>query len=181
MADENKNENDDTTFKPGGELPPKPAETVVVDRTMLEEILKEVQNLRGVGEEVVKLRKDNEMLLAVADKGRLQNYQAKNNPQGLVRTARAWVYEEKLVKATVTLKNQAFTDTMGRVHTDQVLNVIFEDGKEHEVTYDQFMKERTLIEGDIISRTTNDQNGQTFYTLKLKDGKEFVVNQLFTN
>lgn len=154
---------------------------VAVDVVMLQNILDEVKALRGVSEEVTQLKKDNEMLLAVADKGRIVNYQTKNNPQGLVRTARAWVFNGKLVKATITLKNQVFTDVNGRVFTDQVLTVYFEDGTNDEMPYDKFMKEKEDREGDIIKREVNDENGQTFYTLKFKDGKEFSVNYLFIN
>lgn len=168
--------------EPVAPVVPKPkSETVTVDRQMLEDILKEVSSLRAMPEEMDRLKKDNEMLLAVADKSRLSNYQARHNPQGLVRTARVWQWKDQLVKATVTVRNEAFTDNIGRVHTDQVLNVIMEDGTEEEVTYDKFSKEKGLLEGDIISRSTNDQTGQTFYKMKLKDGKEFEVNYLFLN
>lgn len=163
----------------------KKKETIEVDVEMLKNILRDVEELRVKVGKVDQLTKENEMLLAVADKGRIANYQAKNNPQGLVRSARAWTWKvaggEKLVKATLTVRNEVFTDTNGRVFTDQVLNVILEDGTEMEVAYDRFMKEKGLVEGDIIKRSTNDENGQTFYTLKLKDGKEFTVNYLFLN
>lgn len=161
--------------------PSKKAETVTVDVSMLEDILKEVQGLRGMAADFETVKKDRDMLLEVVDKGRLQNWQARNSPQGLVRSARAWVYDDKLVKGTVMLKNIAFTDNIGRVHTDQVLKVIFEDTSEKETTYDEFMKSRTLLEGDIISRSTDDLSGQTFYKLKFKDGKEIEINYLFLN
>lgn len=169
-------------LKIGDEIPKKPKKDVVeVDRETMEQLLKDVGDLQKKAEKVDQLERDNKMLVEVADKGRLQNWQNKNNPKGLVRTARVWVWNGELVKATYTVKNSAFTDSQGRIHTDQILNVITEDGKEKEVAYDQFNKERTLIEGDIIKRVTDDENGQTFYTIKLKDGKEFIVNQLFTN
>lgn len=164
-----------------GDDVPKKANMVEVDIDMLKDLMKEVEGMRGVAEEVARLKKDNDMLLAVADKGRIQNWQNKNSPMGLIREARAWVLDGKLVKATYTVRNSAFTDSIGRIHTDQVLNVMLEDGEEKEMSYDQFMKERTLIEGDIISRATDEVSGQTFLKLKFKDGKEFTVNITFTN
>lgn len=161
--------------------PDKKPETVVVDRVMLENILKEVGDMRAKVGLVDQLTKDNEMLLAVADKSRLARYQSQHNPQGLVRSARVWLWHGKIVKATVTVRNEAFTDNVGRVHTDQVINVFLEDGSEEEVTYDKFSKEKELVDADIIKRSTDDSNGQTFYTMKLKDGKEIAINYLFLN
>lgn len=168
-------------LKIGDKIPKEKKNTVEVDVATLQQLLNDVGDLKKKSELVDQLQADNKMLLEVADKGRVQNYQAKNNPKGLVRTARAWMWNGALVKATYTVKNSAFTDSQGRIHTDQVLNVIMEDGSEKEIAYDQFNKERTLLEGDIIKRSTDEESGQTFYTLKFKDGKAFTVNQLFTN
>lgn len=165
-----------------GDDEPKKEKTksvVEIDVDTLKDFLEEMKGLKLIAEKVSKLEKDNAMLLEVADKNRLANYQMKNSPTGLVRVARAWVWNGELIKATITLKNSAYTDTLGRVHTDQVLNVIFKDGTQKEVTYDQFMKERTLREGEIVSKT--ESKGQMFYTLKFKDGEEFIVNGLFVN
>lgn len=155
---------------------------VEVDREMLEGILKEVGELRSKVDKVDQLEKDNAMLIEIADKSRLSNYQARNAGKvSLVRTARVWAWNDKIVKATVTVRNEAFTDNIGRIHTDQVLNVILEDGSEVEVPYDKFAKEKGLLEGDILSRSTNDETGQTFYKMRLKDGKEISINYLFLN
>lgn len=156
-------------------------DTVTVDREMLNSILKEVTELRGKVEKVDQLEKDNAMLLEVADKSRVATYQARNNPSGLVRTARAWLWNGKLVKATVTIRNDVFTDTVGRIHTDQVLNVIMDDASEMEVPYDKFAKEKDFAEGEIIKKNTNEENGQTFYTLRFKDGKTADINYIFLN
>lgn len=169
----------------GDEFPkiekPKKSEsaTVEVDREMLQKILTEVEGLRGIGEEVKRLKDENEMLLAVADKSRLATYQNRHSPTTLVRTCKVWEWDGKLVKATFTVKNYVFTDNIGRTHVDQVINVITEDGKEREVAYDEFAKEKKFVEGDIISRTEKD--GQLFYVVKFKDGKEFPINSIFTN
>lgn len=154
---------------------------VIVDADLLKSILAEVEGMREKVGKVDQLERDNEMLQSVADKGRLATWQAKNNPQGLVRTARAWVWKGQLVKATLTLKNQVFTDVNGRVYTDQILKVILADATEHEISYDQFAKEKEYREGDIVKRSTSDENAQTFYTLKFKDGELFEVNYLFIN
>lgn len=154
---------------------------VEVDIEMLQSILKEVEGLREIAGKVDRLQKDNEMLVSVADSGRLARWQERNNPKGLVRTARAWLYDGKLVKGTFTVRNDAFVDTLGRIHTDQVLKVIFEDGVEKEIAYDTFSKGKQLIEGDIIKRETDDETGNTYYTLKFPDGKTFQVNYLFLN
>lgn len=166
--------------EPKQEKKPK-AETVVVDRAMLEGILTELAGLRTKVDRVDQLESDNKMLLEVADKSRISTYQSKNNNGTLVRTARVWMWKDKIVKATMTVRNEAFTDNFGRVHTDQVLNIIMEDGSEAEVAYDHFAKEKGLVEADIISRNTNDETGQTFYKMKFKDGKEIEINYLFLN
>lgn len=156
-------------------------DTVTVDREMLNSILKEVTELRGKVDKVDQLEKDNAMLLEVADKSRVATYQARNNPQGLVRTARVWMWDGKYVKATVTIRNEVFTDSVGRIHTDQVLNVIMADGSEVEVPYDKFQKEKGFAEGEIIKKSTNEENGQTFYTMRFKDGESLDINFLFLN
>lgn len=155
--------------------------TVEVDREMLEGILKEVGELRDKVNKVDQLEKDNAMLLEVADKSRISSYQAKQIGVNLIRTARVWTWQDKIVKATVTVRNEAFTDNIGRVHTDQVLNVIMEDGTEIELPYDRFAKEKGLVEAEIIGRNTNDVSGQTFFKMKMKDGKEIEINYLFLN
>lgn len=154
---------------------------VEVDAEMLQNILKEVGEMRTKIERVDQLEKDNAMLLAVADVGRIATYQSRQPGSSLVRTARLWVWKDKIVKATVTVRNEAFTDNIGRIHTDQVLSVIMEDGSEVEVPYDHFSKEKGLVEGEIISRSTNDETGQTFFKMRLKDGKEIDINYLFLN
>lgn len=153
--------------------------TVEVDSDVLQNLLKEVEAMRGLPEKIDKLTKENEMLVDVADKSRLATWQSRNNPQGLTRSARAWIWNGKLVKATLTMRNKAFTDVLGRVHTDQVLKVILEDNTEEEVAYDQFTKERELTEGDVIAKSETEHG--MFYTLRFKDGKEYTVNYLFLN
>lgn len=152
---------------------------VTVDREMLQKILSEVEGLRDIAGDVVRLKQENEMLLAVADKNRLATYQSRHMPNSLIRTCRVWVWDDKLVKATFTVKNYVYTDNVGRTSVDQIVNVITEDAKEQEVQYERFAKEKGFIEGEIISRTEKD--GQLFYVVKFKDGKEFPVNSIFTN
>lgn len=150
-----------------------------------EGILKEIQ------EELAKLKKDNELLLQIADKKALGLYYSKHqkrlpgrlNYRVMPVSKDDGTIEKKMVVAWKTLKDEVYRDAKtNRWVEDQVVKLIFEDGTSLDMPLMNWYRQYELKPATVISKSTNETTGMV--SLKIKrdeDGKEVELNVLYVN
>jgi len=158
-------------------------ETVEVDKSTLAEILSRLDNFEKKSEaDDKKLAK----LLAVVDKGRLQNYESQYEKGDLVHTASISTWNGNIVLGWKTIKNEVGFEN-GIMRENQTIRVFLlnqEDPKKekHEdLQLLDFSRHVEKREGEIIKDSTEAKTGRRTVTIKLKDGMELDYDIAFIN
>lgn len=150
----------------------------VVKKDVLEDLLAEVQSLRS------KVEKQNDMITAVADKGRLAKYNERDR-KPIERVVRVNTYEFEGVLRKVVgwamITDQVFKNSNGVYVENQTVRIILDNDKKIDMPYIDFVKKTQHINATIKSRTTDEQTGALILTLVGPDGKEFVMDSTFVN
>lgn len=160
----------------------EPEKKIEVSESVLKEIIAKNESLEG---KVDKLTKDNEKLLAVADKGRLANYDSQHGDGNLIRTATISVWEGKRVIGWGRGKNEVdFVNGVIRENQTTILYLLDpKDPKKpikQEIDILSFARRALRETGEII-RQAEDSNHQKTYTLRFKDGMEIDMDIAFIN
>ena len=137
---------------------------------------------------VEQLEKDNAMLKAVADKGRVFNYENKTTGKKAMLVSLS-VYDGKIIVGWRTLKDTLVKNpTTGlTVGEEQEYELLLMDG-EGEIKkmtvngYPRFSEVRYAerIQVKVVGRK-EDENGNFTYTLQLPDGREIELESRFLN
>jgi hypothetical protein len=147
--------------------------------------------LKEIKEELAKLKKDNELLLQIADKKALGLYYSKHqkrlpgrlNYRVMPVSKDDGTIEKKMVVAWKTLKDEVYRDAKtNRWVEDQVVKLIFEDGTSLDMPLMNWYRQYELKPATVISKSTNETTGMV--SLKIKrdeDGKEVELNVLYVN
>lgn len=130
-------------------------------------------------EQITNLQKQNEKLLAVADKNRLAQYEQRNN-NDIVHTAKISMFEGKPVLAWRTIRDEVFIDGRGVYHEDQVVELVLEGGTKKEVSLLDRVRRVTKEIGEIVSKTKNSDGTETVKML-MPDGKSILIDIAFLN
>lgn len=152
------------------------AEVVQVPRGLLENIKAEISELR----------KQNEMLLATSDKGRVANYYAKNQ-QGLPKLVKLRSYmvdgKEKLIMDSILTADQVYKDNMNRWHENQKIALHFDDDTYLTLDYKDYNTfYRTNIQGKIVSRIVDEGSDKVMMKIeRLDNGKIVEIEDKFVN
>jgi len=145
--------------------------TVEVNKDKLDEILRSNEELK----------KTVDMLLATADKARLNRYQ---EAQGIAITH---TYKVRLFKGQVVTgwrlkEDEMFQDRNGIWHEKQIVEIKTEDGQTYELPYLESEKlEKVLC--TFVGKSTRVENGQEFtiFTLRLPEGREINIDPIYVN
>lgn len=155
----------------------KKSDKVTVDKTMLEEILKRVEDQAAM---MKALKEDNEMLKDVADKGRIATYLQKGEPGALTKKATVTVVNGKIVKSWECIKNTSYVTSLGVPVVEQITKLTFEDDSTEEMPIVTFSRiANTRVTGEVVEETKTKQG--MMWKLRFEDGKELVINTVFIN
>lgn len=156
---------------------PKSEETVVVNKKDLEAFLTRLENIEA----------ENKKLIAVADKGRLFNEEARlarENGGPLIYTCkltRIGSDRGPLVIAWKLRDNESYVDG-NRLVEKQNIEVFFQDGTSQIMRLVDFYRsqnKQTIVE--IIKRTRNEKTGQEEFEVEFKDGERITIPAKFVN
>lgn len=122
-----------------------------------------------------------EDLTGAADLGRLEKIQRARASGELVKKAKLSVYNNKIVIGWVKHKDDVYVDNLGRINEDQSI-ILFLDGgtKTDPISYKEFSRITEKVEGEVISEKKA-KDGSVFFTVKLDNGKEYEVLNVFLN
>lgn len=162
---------------------------VEIDKSTLAEILKRLDSVDEMKAELAKKDKDIEKLLAVADKGRMQNWESQHSEGELIRTVRLSMWERQVVLGWKTVKNEVgFIN--GVLREEQTIKVFLlqtdKDGKiaapkEVEVNLLNFNRFVEKVDAEVIKQSKDSKTNRVTYTVKLKDGMELEYDIAFLN
>lgn len=162
------------------EAPSVPAGKVLVDEKQLGTVLERLDALeKGKLEDAEKIR----MLETVADAGRVAAFES-GKPKKLVRIARLNTFDGKLIVGWRTVKDEVlYIDN--KVVANQVIKLFLLDDKDEKSEIDQdyltFVRKSKSVEGEIIKKADDEENGTTIYTLRLANGRQVEVDVRFIN
>jgi len=165
--------------------------TIEVERKVLEDILGKIKDLEKARENdskmIDKLTEDNKMLLGIADKKRLADYEIKNNNGTLIKTAKVWLYDGKFILGWKMVSNRVVANLhRGIVESEQTIKLKLQktvdpkEGTEEKIVlYKEFIDQKVSEEGDVIRVISEEES--TFYKIQLKDGREVEVDVKYLN
>lgn len=152
--------------------------------------------LDSILENITSLKKDNEMLMYAADKGRLAKY---NDRKGvnITRTCRVRIFKEKLVVGWKMIEDIVQKSGNGIWTESQIIEVETEDGEKYSMRYIDFAQ-MSKVQCDILEKSTQKLTPEeqekypeqtidkNFYTLKITTkgplyGKEIKFAENYIN
>lgn len=161
-----------TTLKPEADIVPEPAPDVVtIDKAQWEQVQNQLK-----------------MLTAVADKGRVFNYESQKTEKKPMRIKMS-VYQNKIIVGWKTIKDRSiFHPTTGKqVGEEQEYEVelLGQDNVREKIVingYSTFGNARydNRIECEVVGKR-EDYNGKIDYDVVLPDGREISINSSFIN
>lgn len=163
----------------------EPKQAPVPDASVLSKLLAEVEELKRKDEVN---QKELEMLKAVADKGRVFNYESNKTEKKPIKVKLS-VFNGGIIIGWQTLKDRLIKNpTTGMtVGEEQSYEVLVLDAKNETKTiqiegYPAFSNARydERIEAEVIGKK-EDWNGEVTYTIRLNDGREIELNGRFVN
>lgn len=162
-------------------------EVVQISKATLNEILKTMEDLKASNENLVNKdagrQKEIDMLKSVADRGRLDRYEAENSEGGeVIRTARVGFWEDMPILGWKTVVDEVgFRD--GALRFKQIVKLFLDEGKEapKEVEVEQlYWAQNTICKVGEVVEKNSDKNGQ-YWTIEMKDGRRVKLDIRFVN
>jgi len=159
----------------------KDEEKVEVPKSLLETIQQELSNLK----------KDNEMLLQIADKKSLGNYYSRHQQKLPARVKYRTIAimgegGEKIDKIVVgwkTIRDEVYKDPLTlRWREDQAVKIIFEDGTDVDMPLVEWIRRYESKLGTVVSKITDEITGELSVKIKKDDdGKEISLGAQYLN
>lgn len=139
-------------------------ETIEVEKSQLQELINKVKRLE-----------------AVADQGRLQMLDDVEKQKNIIPTARVNYWNDKPVYSFSLIKNNSFINGQGELVQQQVLEVVYKDGKKDEFPYIDFYRNKIQKTGRVVEQTKDKKNGGLLWTIQMPDGEEHKINVKYLN
>ena len=138
------------------------------------EFVKELKN------QLDKMKEQNEVLMAVADKKSLTNYYQKTR-KGMPTVIRLRTFEGLAVTSWKTIKDEVFQDPITRAwRENQVVEIELEDGTKKELPLIEFVRKYQYVDTKKVGEVTDEDN-VFVKLLRLDNGKELTINILYVN
>ena len=156
------------------EVPAK-EELVTMTKSQLQKLLDDIDNVK----------KTNNILLQVADKRALSNYQSRN--KGEIQydvNVRSMDIdgEEKVIVAWKTLKDRVYKDSDLRWREEQTVRLYFLDGTTKDMSLYDFNQRFTYIKCKLIGEIKDSVSGETVLKLLRNDnGEEVQISAPYVN
>jgi hypothetical protein len=176
MADKNK-ENE----KQGATNQQPPQEPQSTDKPEMISVPKDqLEKLMNLVPAVEQLQKDNEALLAVADRAKLQIFNERQQaPGNKIVKLLTYMDEErnrKVILAWSKIKDEVYKAPNGAWVEDQIMEVIFEDDTKKQLPLLMFYRSTA----DKIKAEVLEDKGDSF-KVKTAEGKEYLIGKMFVN
>ncbi len=133
-------------------------------------------------DEVKELRKQNEMLLEVADKRALAHYYSKNQKK-IPKEIKLNLIEGRVVLSWKMTRNEVYKDsTTQRWIERQESSLLLEDGKTLEMPYTDFIRRYTQVPATVVSTSKDEETGKLVLKVsRLDTGKEYSIEAEYIN
>lgn len=151
------------------ELNKKKAETVTVNKEVLDQIVTDNQNFK----------KQIERLTYASDLGRLGTYDEKNKIE-LPKVVRLNLIDGLVILGWKTLKDSV-EKVNGVWRESQLIQLTLENDTVKDVPYLQFIQEVAKVDSIIISRTKESSGEETLKVQRSDNGKEYLIDIKFIN
>lgn len=171
MPDANKNPNASSA---GG----SPATTPTSNTAPAKKIEIDESILLGLQKTIEDLKKNQDKLMAVADKNRLALYDQRSQTE-IIKTAKMSFLDGKPIVAWKTIKDEVYI-SQGVYHETQIVELTFDDGTTTQMSLIDSARKMQKQPGEIVSRT-RDNEGNEIVRLLLRDGREFNLDIKFLN
>lgn len=164
-------------------LSPNPKkETVVVEKSLLEQILKnQEESTQQFEEKIARLTKQNEILLAVADKSRLARF-SEQSTEPLIPRANIAEWQGRIVLGWSKLKQRTHW-LNGIPQLEQIATIFLQNDQKEpeaiEMDYILFWRDIVRLSGEIVAATKT-QYGET-KKIQLDDGRIVEIDMTFIN
>jgi len=142
-------------------------------------------------DQIEELKKQNDMLIEVADKGRTRDWLKKHDNGEIVRTLRLAVIDDKVVMGWETTKSIVTRTATGIPMNVVNMNVFIEDDKEFKkppiskkMSCDEFFDRKDSVIAEILGRpikVDDKGNKKELFKVKLKDGRTLEIDGSFVN
>lgn len=164
---------------------------IQVPRKDLEEVVNKIKELEKSREEdkrtISKMIDDNKMLLSIADKKRLADYEIKNNNGSLTKTAKVWLFDDKFIIGWKMVRNRVVANLHRNiVEAEQTIELVLKNATKPEepeekriVLYKEFIDQKVSKEGEVV-RVVSEEDA-TFYKIQFSDGLEIEIDVKFLN
>lgn len=154
-------------------------EPAVEEKVDMRELAKLIE---AQSEELAKLKKQNEMLLEVADSKQLANYYSRNQVK-IASVVKLRAINDKVIVGWRTIKDEVDKDPVtGRWYETQVVEVIFEDSSSEQFHLLDFSRKYTYIPAKVLSNTVSSETGATELKVKREDnGREITIDSRYVN
>jgi len=163
----------------------KPIKEVKPKQTESEMITIPASDLEDIKKMLSDLRRDNDMLLQVADKKQMSAFYQRN--KGKIPTrVQLRIYDGKVVlgwQSTTDIPPQIDPAT-GRWNAEvQKCRLVFEDGSTSEEMYQvQFTRNYKQAEAEVVSKIVDEVTGNVaLKVVRLDNGKEYTLGKSFIN
>lgn len=130
--------------------------------------------------EIERLKKDNEILREVADKGRLNKADQARADGKIMKLVRLNKLGDAYVVGWKRIKDEVYTDERGVIHEEQVVEYYFNEGDAQQMSDVKFSRNRRQEECEVISET-KDKDGKITYLVLTKKGLELPIDITFIN
>ena len=128
--------------------------------------------------EVKDSKKQIKMLTEVADKSRLMRYRSAHKEIEL-KKVRVSTLNGKIIVAWSMVTNDVYQDGQGRWHENQQVRIIFEDNTKKIISYLEFVRQITKVDGIIEKRYTTPEGHNIMRINVMK--KVLDINETFIN
>ena len=133
----------------------------------------------SLAKELEQLRKDNSMLLEVADQTRLGQYYEKHREEKPSRVFLG-VFENKTIVKWRTAIDEVIKDSNAKWSEKQVMELTFDDETTQMVDYRTFVWRTTRVYGEVSSREVK-ADGSITFNITLEDGRKLSIDSRFVN
>lgn len=152
----------------------KEGDTVEVPKSLLQKLMDKVERLEA----------REEILTEASDKKRMYLIEQRRRSGQIVKSVKISTIDGKPVLMWKTTKNEAYFDSQGQYHEDQVLTLTLaneDDTTEvQEIAYVDFFRRRKMIEAEVVEERRT-KEGSILWGVQTTDGRELEMGLDYFN
>ena len=159
----------------------KPQDPIKLDPTKEETIAVPKSLLETLQNDIAALKKNEELLMQVADKKQLALYYSRNK-KDLPPIVKLRMLNNKVILGWRTIQDDVFEDSVtGRWKEIQVIEIIYEDGEKEKIALRDYGRRYVHISAKVLE-TRKKNDGEVILKVERKDnGKVYEVGVQYVN